>query len=471
MWLYVPSTSSRSAREDVVSIGPLSWQSQLLAQSCTWRGKHSPSLHWSRRLKTASWLRRLSGAMCEPSRAAPGAASWMGSLAASRASLTALPGAAVEAPTSGTSGARPAGSSPRRGRGSSSSKMSAASSRRGLTKSLAPIGYDETYESWVSRLRAASSARRTWASRMNARGSSSSAWPTPRASEGNQDFAKFERSNTGPALPALAIIQSATIEDRSGTAAMGSRGSKRSGAWSTPRASDGEKVGPNQSFGAGGVPLVAQATNWATPSVADVMGGRKARSGERSAEMLNNSLAPMVTDDVWPTPTSLSFAGSHQPGNSRSYNETMRRAAGLAFALLGPEIPTPGASSPISPPTFYQRYRSTTDSSLRCEMRGLRRMSRDRRPISIIAKDKDGQWQRVRPAGWTSGPASLFVRPAFRRQLNARFVEWLMSWPPGLTSYACSEMALQTHKADWRSELASMTSLPSGPPAQLSLFA
>lgn len=35
--------------------------------------------------------------------------------------------------------------------------------------------------------------------------------------------------------------------------------------WSTPRASDGEKGGPNQSFGAGGIPLPAQAQQWMTP--------------------------------------------------------------------------------------------------------------------------------------------------------------------------------------------------------------
>jgi len=36
--------------------------------------------------------------------------------------------------------------------------------------------------------------------------------------------------------------------------------------WGTPRGSDGEKGGPNMSFGAGGTPLPAQAANWPTPS-------------------------------------------------------------------------------------------------------------------------------------------------------------------------------------------------------------
>jgi len=40
--------------------------------------------------------------------------------------------------------------------------------------------------------------------------------------------------------------------------------------WSTPRASDGEKGGPNMSFGAGGQPLPAQAAaTWPTPTTRD----------------------------------------------------------------------------------------------------------------------------------------------------------------------------------------------------------
>lgn len=50
--------------------------------------------------------------------------------------------------------------------------------------------------------------------------------------------------------------------------------------WSTPRASDGEKDGPNQSFGAGGMPLPAQAFHtsmWPTPCVPN--GGRSPKGG------------------------------------------------------------------------------------------------------------------------------------------------------------------------------------------------
>lgn len=46
--------------------------------------------------------------------------------------------------------------------------------------------------------------------------------------------------------------------------------------WGTPRASDAEKGGPNQAFGAGGIPLPAQAAQWPTPSAAQDTKGAQA---------------------------------------------------------------------------------------------------------------------------------------------------------------------------------------------------
>lgn len=75
-----------------------------------------------------------------------------------------------------------------------------------------------------------------------------------------------------------------------------------------------------------------------TPTVADVTGGRKARSGSRNAEPLLNGLLAAYS----PTPTPLSFKDSHQPGNSRSLN--LLRAH-FETALGGQ---TPNGSSALS---------------------------------------------------------------------------------------------------------------------------
>ncbi|TIW20628.1 MAG: hypothetical protein E5V63_31165 [Mesorhizobium sp.] len=58
-----------------------------------------------------------------------------------------------------------------------------------------------------------------------------------------------------------------------------------------------------------------------------------------------------------------------------------------------------------------------------------------------------------------------------RRNLNPRFVEWLMGWPPGWTASACSATALSLFKQHMRSALLQLGLPAEGPPAQLGLFA
>lgn len=181
MWLYLPSTSSASAPAAAGLISASSWHCRALAQSAWWRGKPSPPRIWWQRCERAAWLKQLCGAMPEPSMAGLGAASWMASLAASRASRTASQAASAAPSTSVTSGAPRGASSSPPGHGSSLSKTSPACSRRGMTKSLAPNGFGETYRSWVLRLRADCSARRKSAPATSASGFLSSVWPTPAA--------------------------------------------------------------------------------------------------------------------------------------------------------------------------------------------------------------------------------------------------------------------------------------------------
>ena len=57
-----------------------------------------------------------------------------------------------------------------------------------------------------------------------------------------------------------------------------------------------------------------------------------------------------------------------------------------------------------------------------------------------------------------------------RRTLNPRFVEWLMGWPPGWTSYECSGMALSHWRERMQSALSSMPSPPKAALPQLDLF-
>lgn len=207
MWIYLPSTSSPSAQEAEVSISPLSWQFQALARSAWWRGKPSPSTDWLKRSAKASWLRRLSGRMPEPSTADRGAALWMASLAASRASRTARPERSSGETTPGTCGDLSAAPLSSLEPGSAGSRTS-----RGCFRPEGPSESGMTYTAWASRLKADCSRRKKLATAKRDAGPSSSEWPTwaaPKASLAGADFAKLTRSATGLALPAQAVIWSA----------------------------------------------------------------------------------------------------------------------------------------------------------------------------------------------------------------------------------------------------------------------
>jgi hypothetical protein len=161
------------------------------------------------------------------------------------------------------------------------------------------------------------------------------------------------------------------------------------------------------------MPLPSQAVHWYTPDVSS--GGRSlspettstgvAPSGRKVHVGLENQARQ------WPTPTSLGFADSHQPGNSYSYNKTME----LADPISRHSLPDPATCEAGEPPSKE------------------------------------------------------------RRSLNPLFVEWLMGWPPGWTllgwiDFACSATALSLYRQRTRSALSRIALPTRAPPAQISLF-
>lgn len=111
------------------------------------------------------------------------------------------------------------------------------------------------------------------------------------------------------------------------------------------------KGGPNMSFGAGGTPLPAQMCSYnPTPTVADVQGGRKARSGARSKEPLLNGLCFAMD------------RGGQTPNGSSARSTAKRGAPNPAFPfwLMGfPDEWTSGALAAM------QLFRSSRQKSLR----------------------------------------------------------------------------------------------------------
>ena len=223
--------------------------------------------------------------------------------------------------------------------------------------------------------------------------------------------------------------------------------------WSTPRSSDGEKGGPNQSFRSGsGLPLPSQAHKWATPSVADTTGGRMNRSGARSGEMLLKGQAAIVSKQ-WPTPRSHEVGGyQYDHGNPKKPYLTL---TGMACSRPAQINGTYGTSSRTVLLNYYLRIRATTSSELRSEMRALLRLA-----------------IRRRGRGWTRSAPAAYVRPSFRRSLNPRFVAWLMGWPPpASTGFGFSATAWSRWRQAMRSALLSLGLPPEDQPRQADLFA
>lgn len=188
-------------------------------------------------------------------------------------------------------------------------------------------------------------------------------WMTPRANENSESAETFQarRIRMSPA-------------DR-----MGVNGtlSIQAQTWSTPRASDGEKGGPNQSFGAGGVPLPSQAANWPTPS-----------ANQYEAADLDKMLARQKRQ-------------AEKHGNN---------GVGLTLANAALLWPTPTASDDGQKVTLVAHQRMLCN-----EVIGFRPSPPD----------------HPTPDGPPSSPE--------RRSLNPLFVEWLMGWPTGLSGFARSE--------------------------------
>ena len=482
MWLYIPpalmpaSTPSPSAQVAAGLISASSWQFQAIARSLTWRGKHSPAPIWSRRWSKVCWLRRLCGAMPEHSRADSFAAAWIASLAESHASRIRSQESASGATTSATSGRHSGASSCNPVHGARSSKTCPAWSHpAGLSVS------GETFTAWVLRLRQDSSARKKLVQAMAARGFSCSpsivppSWPTATAN----DF-----KGSGP-----------TLMRRDGKM----RGDRLDYAaeqiWSTPRASDGEKGGPNQSFSAGGVPLTAMASQWPTPGAAKAnndAGLMKSGDGREKPNKLGWAVGswptPVAADDqkspeahlamkrrmpggprstitsltvltkTWSTPSVADVTGGRMSRSGDRSDEALmkRQAETLVNGLCSRPVRATsyGAPSRISILAAFRRYRAMTCSSMRAEMRALIRMA-----------------IRAERAGQRRG----FTRPSFRKSLNARFVVWLMGWPDHWTRIAsmpsaCPATALSLWRARMRSELSALPLPGDMAPIQPDLF-
>jgi hypothetical protein len=371
--------------------------------------------------------------------AARGVALWTASLAASRASPIASPDASAAALMSEISGQTPDASSSKPARGSSSSRTSAACSRRGMTKSLAPSGFVETFESSVSRWREDCLRRQKLARRISASASSSSAWQTPISADSGEKATQASHQNSlAKQSGQWPTVTTSRGGDNTNSAAVKDRGNGNNlvgvvQQWPTPQARDG-KGEPEDLRTENARPLNEVAKVWSTPSVADVTGGRMSRSGDRSNERLLNGQANDLSE-TWSTPR-VSADRTSPTALDRQDSMSKLSIAQQAEMVMG-EIP-----DEIYLVSEKTQRRLGFDPSLL--------------PVQVTVK--------------TGKPHSKE-----RRSLNPLFVEWLMGWPPAWTlvawtDFACSETELSRFKQRMRSALLSLGLPREAPAAQLSLW-
>lgn len=320
----------------------------------------------------------------------------------------------------------------------------------------------EPYDKWASRLRLAYSQRKKSARRK--KGSAGSAWPTAATRD---HHAQGATHNTAAQSDSLATL----VEKK----------------WPAPRAEDSESAGMRHSRGVADT-LTAVTSIWPTP-----MAGTPAQNGNsaagnsdftRKAEDLARGLwatpAPMQTREGW---TAEAIEDPHQKEKAKGQNGNgfgIGLAAQATALWKTPDVPNGGRAMP----------EGTTDTGLTPEGKkltvGLENQSRmwptpsaaqdtkgaqadaqavkdrvgkhqialadaslifsrpdpETAPHGLPSSDPRQTWRRLRRLVISTHGRATWKRMAAsggKRRLNPNFVAWLMGWPIGHPSCACSE--------------------------------
>ena len=240
-----------------------------------------------------------------------------------------------------------------------------------LRERLATVGSTECALIWREKTTPAGasiSRLAPWTPPTSASGSTGSPWPTPTLA----DVQGGRKTRSGA---------------RSGELLMNGL----LASWSTPRASDGEKGGPNMSFGAGGQPLPAQmhkASPWVTPSARDWKDTPgMATVAEDGRVRLDQLPRQMAAASTWPTPTSRDHFPPHTPEYIAKHKANGHGMSNLndTLALAAPSGPTPNGSPATTAkrgapnPVFAFWLMGWPDEFQRGVLRAIQSLPRSRR--------------------------------------------------------------------------------------------
>ncbi len=226
MWLHIPTTSASTQARPVWTSGS-DWPFRALGQSVTWRETRKPPRFWFGKWKRDGLIRRLCGQIQEPSTAGRGVASWISSLADSRASRGVSPDSSRAPTTTAGSG---------RTLNESFATFDLAASFWRTSQASFVVESNTFSEVWPrsgSMRNGAASVRPMLARHIDE--NESSYWPTVTG-----DLSPREKRYAQGGLPLAAAA----------------------GMWPTARTSDTNGAGEH---GDGGPDLRTKARNWATP--------------------------------------------------------------------------------------------------------------------------------------------------------------------------------------------------------------
>lgn len=427
MWIIPKNPTSASTLAGPASTLESNSLCQELAQSCTWRGKLSPSRTWSTRLKKVRWLGLLSGRATTIALSKDWWARYVEWLPVPLVNRTVLLGSGSGRQTSGTDGP------------SSATGLLTAFDRAGYfsktSQGLLGTSCGSSFLTWkaeATELRGDLRRRLRLAPRIAGSGCSCSGstlsgdiWPTPdhQASETRTNVGGSQ-GRTGPERPVLGLYarqwttpQAHDVTKRGagnrenpngGNACLASDATQ----WPTPRGEDSECCGNHP----GATDSLTGATKlWQTPQTPK--GDGTGRSGDRIGEPLLDGQARQ-----WPT------ASARDWKDGQASEATMDRNA-RPLNEIAVHWPTPNTPRP---------HDSENTAGADFENQNQNDLAR--------AASRFGP-----PPPTTSTPGGKCSHKT--RRLNPRFVEWLMGWPQGWTAFDCSETELCQWKRRWRSWL------------------
>lgn len=177
-------------------------------------------------------------------------------------------------------------------------------------------------------------------------------WPTPRAAENGSDSGSTQRQQQGMNL-GLKDAAKHWPTPHGFQAGNGPDGNEFSTAirnWTTPKASDAAKGGPNMRGSKGDVPLPSMAANWASPTARIAKGGGKTvtrKDGQSRLDMLDWQAESFSPPDP-PTTAGPESSPTHHGSRRRLNPEFAEWLMGWPIGWTSTEPTACGASAMAS---------------------------------------------------------------------------------------------------------------------------